>query len=217
MFKKPYAAFVPLLAVMALALIPAAAQAEMKSTHWYSNGTLIKAGTKVAITSQSASLVQTDVNPASPLFGTKWTCVEDNKGFVENPIGGGAGIDSITSITFSSCTINVAGCTLTVSVAVPIKTGPIYEEPPGSGKFFDPIGPLSGALNFANNPPPTCPLPATVGFSGTLIGSWVNGNPSTVVFNGTPGITLANGDAVSLTGTITVTGPKGDERITQGP
>lgn len=215
MSRKLYAAFVPLLAVMAFAMIPAAAQAQKKSTHWYSNGTLIKAGTKVAITSHSASLTLKDTGTIA--LGLTVTCVVDNKGFVENPKGGGDGIDSITSLTFSSCTTNEPGCTVTVTAVVPIKTGPIYEEPPGSGKFFDPIGPLSGTLFFANNPPPTCPLPATESYGGSIVGSWVNGNPSTIVFNATPGLTLDNGDSTTLTGTITVKGPVGDERITQGP
>ncbi len=96
MSKKLYAAFVPLLAVAAFAVLPAVAQAQ-PFPHWYSNGTRIPAGTRVIVT--------TEGSPTLTLhgLGNEITCKVVDDGWIENPVGGGAGINSILSFTNSAC------------------------------------------------------------------------------------------------------------------
>jgi hypothetical protein len=95
MSKKLYAAFVPLLAVAAFAVMPAMAQAA--EPHWYSNGTLI-GSTKVAVSTHS-----TPAGLSLTALGNTITCTVEDDGYIWNPTGGGAGLDEIASFTNSAC------------------------------------------------------------------------------------------------------------------
>lgn len=94
MSKKLYAAFVPLVAAVALAATPAVSQAAF---HWHSNGTLI-GSTKVAVSTHS-----TPAGLSLTALGRTITCTVEDDGSIWNPTGGGAGLDEIASFTNSSC------------------------------------------------------------------------------------------------------------------
>jgi hypothetical protein len=102
MSKKLYAAFLPLLAVAAFAVMPAVAQAQ---PHWYSNGKLIKAGTNVAVTTHS-----TPAGLSLKALGVDIVCTVKDKGTIKNPVGGGAGEDSITEFVNTECKPSVPPC-----------------------------------------------------------------------------------------------------------
>jgi len=111
MSKKLYTAFVPLFAVAAFAVMPAVAQAQ---PHWYRNGTIIKAGKTVKVTTHSV-LPGLDFKA----LGVTITCkVVTDKGTVTNPTSGGAGYDNITNFVNKECTATPAS---------PCKTGETLE------------------------------------------------------------------------------------------
>jgi hypothetical protein len=92
MSKKLYAAFLPLFAVAAFAVMPAVAQAQ---PHWYSNGVRIKLSTPVTVTTKGTLVLHA--------FGLTITCTVKDKGTIENPDNGTAGVDSITEFVNSAC------------------------------------------------------------------------------------------------------------------
>lgn len=102
MSRKLYAALLPLFAVAAFAVMPAVAQAQ---PHWYSNGKIIKAGTKVAVTTHSSP-----AGLSLEALGRDIVCTVKDKGTIENPVGGGAGVDSITEFVNTACTPSVPPC-----------------------------------------------------------------------------------------------------------
>jgi hypothetical protein len=99
MSKKLYAAFLPLLAVAAFAVMPAVAQAQ---PHWYSNGVRIAQNKPVTVTTKGTL----DFSGAGETF----TCKVTDKGTVTNPTGGGAGVDSITEFVNKECVVEPASC-----------------------------------------------------------------------------------------------------------
>jgi hypothetical protein len=113
MSKKILISIAPLFAVAAFAVMPAVAQAQF---HWYSNGKIIKAGTKVAVTTHSAPL-----GLDFTFLGVTITCTVKDKGTVTNPTGGGAGVDEITEFAYTECTPSVPPC----------RTGETVEFNPG--------------------------------------------------------------------------------------
>jgi hypothetical protein len=93
MNKKFTVGLTSVLATAAFAVAPAIAQAA--PAHWFENGTQIAEGTKVSITTKGSIRFK---------FGTNAVkCKVADEETIENPTGGGAGVDSITSITFSAC------------------------------------------------------------------------------------------------------------------
>jgi hypothetical protein len=99
MSKKLYAAFVPLFAVAAFAVLPAVAQAQL---HYYSNGVIIPQNKPVTVTTKGTL----DFSGAGETF----TCKVTDKGTVTNPTGGGAGVDSITEFVNKECVIEPPSC-----------------------------------------------------------------------------------------------------------
>lgn len=118
MSKKLYAAFLPLLAVAAFAVLPAAAQAQVP--HWYScqakaggtyeNSVCTKTGAGklfewVKTAEGVPVVVKTTGSPTLTLhaLGAEITCKVLDYGVIENPVGGGVGIDLITEFVNSGC------------------------------------------------------------------------------------------------------------------
>jgi hypothetical protein len=212
MSKKLYAAFLPVLAIAAFAVLPAVAQAQ---PHWYSNGKIIKAGTKVAVTTHSG--------PKGLDFmgaGETFTCVVKDKGTVTNPTGGGAGVDEITEFENISCVVEPSSCaageteTLTAG-NLPWKTlllagPPIRDEI--KGIELKVVCSTKGVIDV---------------FTGTLTPAMVNGTTGSLTGCEKGTDTVANFDALG-TGSLTdplgnpgvpsgkdcIWGPAGDEVIT---
>ena len=122
MTKKLYAAFLPLLAVTAFTVMPAVAQA---APHWYSceskaggkfkdafckeaasSGTFewakIKEGESVTVKTKNAI----EINGQ----GFSMTCEAKGKEKIENPVGGGAGVNSISELLFMECMTSTGDC-----------------------------------------------------------------------------------------------------------
>lgn len=132
MSKKLYAAFVPLFAVAAFAVMPAVAQAQ---PHWYScqsghkefkNALCTEASSAgpfgwVRIAENKPVTVTSEGSPTLTLhaLAKEITCGVKDKGTITNPTGGGAGINSITEFENKECVaaptaICAAGEVLTV-------------------------------------------------------------------------------------------------------
>jgi hypothetical protein len=91
--NKLHAAFVPLLAVVALAAAPAIAQAE---PYWTSNGKVIPEGQVETVHTAGTLII-------SVPGGTTQCKLKDQEEIV-NPVGGGAGTDTMTAFTLAGCT-----------------------------------------------------------------------------------------------------------------
>jgi hypothetical protein len=98
MSKKLWMGLVPILA--ALALMPAGAQA---APHYFKNGTLIPEGEKEPILEWGK--LSFEPEPSLAAFPT---CENVAGGYVENPVGGGAGIGATSRFTTYNC--NDAEC-----------------------------------------------------------------------------------------------------------
>jgi hypothetical protein len=92
MSKKLWMGLAPMLA--ALAMIPAVAHA---TPHYYRNGVLIPAGEQVPVL-EWGTLV---LSPEPPVGGT--SCNNLGGGYVENPVGGGAGIGATLRFDTYNC------------------------------------------------------------------------------------------------------------------
>ncbi len=203
--KKILIGLAPVLATAAFAVSPALAQAA--GPHWYSSepgGTpvLIPAGEAVAITSHSSSLTLTVTS--GPDAGAAITCEENNEGTVENPTGGGNGVDSITSLTFSGCTNNVAECPTSAATAVT----PVSTSLNAAGE--DTINGIKGTVTIGGAEG----CPGTLPYEGSVTGAT---GSSTLTFTKAAGLVLAGAFTTELNGVISLEGPEGDEEITTGP
>src|ERR1700733_542870 len=98
--NKLHAVLVPLLAVVALAAAPAIAQAE---PYWTSNGKVIPEGQTENVNT-AATLVFT-------IPGATIQCKLKDKETIENPVGGGPGVDHMTTFALAGCTPKPSGCT----------------------------------------------------------------------------------------------------------
>ena len=109
--RKKLFGLVPLLAITAFAVIPAAAQA---APHWYKQSKLLGAAPTTITTKGKIVLTST-----STVFKCKITDGEE----IFNPVGGGAGQDLITSITFTACKAkplsSASGCFTGTATVVP--------------------------------------------------------------------------------------------------
>src|SRR3984893_12872249 len=94
MNKKLLASLAPLLVIMALAVMPAAAQAE---PHWYLSGNILAEGKKMT--------VKTNGKLVFSIPGTtirvSWTVTDAE--VLLNPKGGGAGVDLMKMFKLSGC------------------------------------------------------------------------------------------------------------------
>jgi hypothetical protein len=136
MSKKLYAAFVPLFAVAAFAVLPAVAQAQ---PHWYScekghkefkdafckegssagpfGWVRIPVGNPVNFTLEGAPTITYHI------LGGEFTCSDKGKGTIENPVGGGAGTDSITEFVNTECAPSVPPCRTGDTVEITFSRG----------------------------------------------------------------------------------------------
>lgn len=107
MSKKLFMTFVPLLAIAAFAVTPAAMAAN--NLHWYSNAEAkpIKEGKAVKVITFGEAKELSQVSSIG-----KIECASVGSGIIENPTGGGAGIGTSTNSTFYEC--KAEGCEQTV-------------------------------------------------------------------------------------------------------
>jgi hypothetical protein len=91
--KKLVISLAPLLAAAAFAVTPAAAQATPH--HWYSNGVLTPEGEKVPTVTWGTLAFES--------AGGKVECKDVIGGYVENPLGGGAGKDATQASSAYEC------------------------------------------------------------------------------------------------------------------
>ncbi len=96
MRRKLFVGAAPVLAVVALGLGPALAQAE---PHWYANGAKITEGESVPVAVAGAVTFMIKEEAKESLIKCKIT----GKSNVVNPTGGGAGTDEVTEAVFSGC------------------------------------------------------------------------------------------------------------------
>jgi hypothetical protein len=94
MNKKLILSLAPLLATAAFAVMPAAAQAAPH--HWYNNGVLIPEGQRVPTVSWGTLALESAAG--------KVECRTVIGGYVENPVGGGAGVGAIQAFNEYECT-----------------------------------------------------------------------------------------------------------------
>jgi hypothetical protein len=103
MHRKLLASLAPLLAIAAFAVMPAAAQAV---PHWYKSGVLLKEGQRVqTITWGTVSIITAVGN---------FICKKSNAEDIENPIGGGPGVDRMVLFDLYECV--APGCPLETRV-----------------------------------------------------------------------------------------------------
>ena len=93
MSKKRLMGFAPMLA--ALAVMPSVAQA---APHYYKNGTLIPEGERVPILEWGKLTVKPE-----PQVAANTACENITGGYVENPVGGGAGIGATLRFAAYNC------------------------------------------------------------------------------------------------------------------
>jgi len=93
--KRLLAILAPVIAVVALAAVPAVSQA---APHYYRNGVLIPEGTKVPVLEWG----RLNLEPEPRLTGGQ-TCASVAGGYVENPEDGGAGIGAIEDLATYDC------------------------------------------------------------------------------------------------------------------
>ena len=101
MRKKLLAGLVPLLAITAFAVVPAAAQA---SPHWYKKNVLIGSSPVTVATSGSLSF---------SVLGAVIKCKVSDSEEIWNPVGGGPGEDLMTSFNLTMCKVKVASSACT--------------------------------------------------------------------------------------------------------
>jgi len=98
MTKRPFIGLVPLLVAVAFAMVPTVAQAA--TPHYFSEGAEIPQGEKVPTIDWGNTTVHGEQT------GSEISCHNAIGGYVENPVGGGAGIDAIEAFATWDCTIN---------------------------------------------------------------------------------------------------------------
>jgi hypothetical protein len=92
--NRRFLGLAPLLAVIALATLPAVSQAE---PHWYLGSAPLKAGKKMSVKTEGKLLF------SIPGTTIQVSCAVKDVEVLLNPIGGGAGVDSMKSFKLSSC------------------------------------------------------------------------------------------------------------------
>jgi hypothetical protein len=95
--------FIIVAAVAAFAVMPVAAQAAAGEAHWAANGSLIKEGVKTPIINWGGA---TNLSQTSKIG--EINCKGIGSGYVENPVGGTAGVGKSQQSVFYEC--KSAGC-----------------------------------------------------------------------------------------------------------
>jgi hypothetical protein len=124
--KKKLAALTPLLAVVAFAVVPAAAQAV---PHWYKKGVLIGSAPVPVATSGNLTL---------EALGMTIKCKVNDNEEIWNPASGGPGQDLVTVFTLSKCKNKTAtpicpkGAVEVLAMGLPWPSHLFSTPPPGS-------------------------------------------------------------------------------------
>ena len=203
MKRKLLIGFASLLAVAAFAMVPSAAQAQRVHACWENTaGGPCITGTETihsrsdVVAGVPQPLVMTVTQPGS-FLGVTWRCIDTDTGTV-----GTAGKGSITSTTFSSCTINAPGCTFTMEQLSPWSTQAEYETVGGVTTYYDTImiPGKGGSITFSGA---ECAGAQTLYFSGTVSQTWTNRGATEA---GDSTFTNATGLTASLFGSFEVNG-----------
>ncbi len=200
------AAYVALALALVLVAMPAAARAE-SPPHWYSNGTLLKEGVKETAATSGTLTFRYVVAQESEV-----TCTITDKDTVENPAGGGPGIDELTQVTFSGCFIPTGGhnnapvCGSGTPEAIPHALPWHTLLLPGSR---DEISGVDIELKCSGGS-------VLETLTGTLAPTL---SASVLTFTSATGALVQSGfggDTTNVLGNDTLTGPPGDETLTSG-
>jgi len=195
MSRKFTTGLAPLLALIAFAVVPAAAQAE---PHWYKKGVMVG----------SAHVVTTTIGALTlKALGAEIKCKVNDKEEIWNPTGGGAGEDLMTGFALIGCKNKIAspacpkGAISVIAENLPWRTL-LVTEPPPSGVIRDLIFGVQlnvGCVNSAG----------TLGdvFTGTLspevgIGALIFGPGSGTLLDG-------SGNPLTVLGVDKITLPPG--------
>jgi hypothetical protein len=193
MQKKLLAGIAPMLALVAFAVVPAAAQAE---PHWY-KGKVALGSTPLAVT--------TGGNLTLNALGATIKCKVNDVEEIWNPSAGGPGVDLMTAFNLSKCKVKVAspGCPkgpITVLAENLPWPSRLFTEPPAT--IRDEIATVRLNVGCANSA-------GTVGdvFEGKLTPEVAKGR---LVFGGPSGGVLVDSGANPLTvsGNDNFTSPK---------
>ena len=196
MRKKLFAGIAPLLAVVAFAVVPAAAQAE---PHWYKKLALVGSSPVTAVTGGTLTL-----NALSASIKCKVTDTEE----IWNPVGGGAGQDVVTSFVLSGCKNKVASAAcpkgpMTVKAEGLPWPSRLFSTPPPNSVIRDEIAKVRLWVGCAGSS-------GTVGdeFEGSLTPEVGNG---VLIFGGPEGGTLFDpfSNPMTVTGVDKLLAPKG--------
>jgi hypothetical protein len=120
------AGLAPLLALIAFAVVPAAAQAE---PHWYKKNALVGSG-PVTTTTKGGLVLNA--------LGAEIKCKVNDKEEIWNPASGGAGEDSMTGFALIKCKNKIAtpacpkGAITVIAENLPWRTLLVSTPPPGS-------------------------------------------------------------------------------------
>jgi hypothetical protein len=190
--NKLHAVFVPLLAVVAVAAAPAIAQAE---PYWTSNGKVIPQG-QVEPVSTTATL-------SFQVLGTTMTCKLKDQETIENPVGGGPGVDQMTAFTLTGCTPKPSGCPGTSKAEVIALGLPWATELTSTSPITDEIKGMKLEFKCSN---------------GTVLGVYSGAltpvvGTSVLEFSTSSGQLLDGTKTATLSGNDALKGPMGDEKI----
>lgn len=212
MSRKLYAAFVPLLAVIAFAVMPAIAQAE---PHWYkceakaggtyhdpdcteTAGTKLFAQTRLPFTSEKLPIATYGILVLhNATLGTV-TCHVVDEGNIWNTTLAAAGKDEITLFTNSSCVASPTACPgITITA---LRKGSPLSETNAWPTHLIPGPPIRDVIEEIEIKV-VCPGVIETTFTGTLMPKIVNGSPSFAEFDAESGHLTS-----SLVGEAKVTG-----------
>lgn len=193
MNKKLFASLAPLLAVTAFAVVPAAAQAE---PHWYKGTTLI---------GSSPITIATSGNLTLNTLGASIKCKVTDAEEIWNPVGGGAGQDSVTAFMLTGCKNKVASAScpkgpITITAEGLPWPSRLFSTPPPASVIRDEITKIRLNVGCAGSA-------GTVGdvFEGSLTPEVGNG---TLIFGPGSGSLLDSGsNPLTISGVDKLKGP----------
>ncbi len=171
--------------------------------HWYSNGKRIAEGTPETVKT-GGTLVFTATLGGST--GTLKCKVADTE-IVENPLGGFAGTDEMTAMSFSGCVLTPK-CPLVDKLEVIANVLPPWPSELLAGTpIRDEISSISVEVKCVGS------SPASVTYTGTLTPEVASS--SALVFGpGSGSLTGSNTAIATVAGTDKLTGPTGDLKVT---
>jgi hypothetical protein len=191
---------VALLALAALAVTPSIAQAVGDHWLWAKPAEEIPAGTPVSI--ETSGKLTFNIFNAKAKKTANIKCNVVDRDLIENPIGGGAGIDTMTSFELVGCTgksvCSTGAPLLLVPAGLPWSSKLVAGSPPKNGLFMEFQLQCGGAVlgTFKG-----MEFPTIMGFGGMKFNS------------GTGTLTDGSGNTMTLTGKDNLKGPSPKTKI----